>query len=280
MVNSGGNDILAEREINFSAALRGYDRREVDAYIRRLRARAGHLASELEEKERRLSELGGDTSVPLQVVGSGNIGARVERIIAQAEVEAREIREQAEKDAAEIRKAYEDQADEARRQREDLAKQANEEALAMIRRAEREVERLRGTRQTLLAQLVRIGEIIDSAAEQAARTPELHPPALPLLPTGTDDDAATTESDEDAPVAEIVDAGTAEESDVDETPADEIPDAPEPRKPAETGKISPAILAAKARRQAKQEKAAAAAAETDERPGKRGAARRVAPLLP
>ncbi|MEU0470289.1 DivIVA domain-containing protein [Amycolatopsis sp. NPDC006131] len=262
MVNSGGNDILADREIDFSSALRGYDRREVDAYIRRLRARAGHLASELEEKERRLSELGGDTSVPLQVVGSGNIGARVERIIAQAELEAREIREQAEKDAAEIRKAYEDQADEARRQREDLAKQANEEALAMIRRAEQEVERLRGTRQTLLAQLVRIGEIIDSAAEQAARTPELHPPALPLLPTGTEE-AAAAESDEDDAVAEVVEAETAEapESDVDETetPADEIPDAPEPRKPAETGKISPAILAAKARRQAKQEKAAAAA---------------------
>lgn len=264
MVNSGGNDILADREIDFSSALRGYDRREVDAYIRRLRARAGHLASELEEKERRLSELGGDTSVPLQVVGSGNIGARVERIIAQAELEAREIREQAEKDAAEIRKAYEDQADEARRQREDLAKQANEEALAMIRRAEQEVERLRGTRQTLLAQLVRIGEIIDSAAEQAARTPELHPPALPLLPTGTEE-AVTAGSDEDDAVAEVVEAETAEapESDVDETetPADEIPDAPEPRKPAETGKISPAILAAKARRQAKQEKAAAAAAE-------------------
>ncbi|GAA3844581.1 DivIVA domain-containing protein [Amycolatopsis tucumanensis] len=262
MVNSGGNDILADREIDFSSALRGYDRREVDAYIRRLRARAGHLASELEEKERRLSELGGDTSVPLQVVGSGNIGARVERIIAQAELEAREIREQAEKDAAEIRKAYEDQADEARRQREDLAKQANEEALAMIRRAEQEVERLRGTRQTLLAQLVRIGEIIDSAAEQAARTPELHPPALPLLPTGTEE-AVAAESDEDDAVAEVVEAETAEapESDVDETetPADEIPDAPEPRKPAETGKISPAILAAKARRQAKQEKAAAAA---------------------
>lgn len=262
MVNSGGNDILADREIDFSSALRGYDRREVDAYIRRLRARAGHLASELEEKERRLSELGGDTSVPLQVVGSGNIGARVERIIAQAELEAREIREQAEKDAAEIRKAYEDQADEARRQREDLAKQANEEALAMIRRAEQEVERLRGTRQTLLAQLVRIGEIIDSAAEQAARTPELHPPALPLLPTGTEE-AVAAESDADDAVAEVVEAETAEapESDVDETetPADEIPDAPEPRKPAETGKISPAILAAKARRQAKQEKAAAAA---------------------
>ncbi|WP_020422916.1 DivIVA domain-containing protein [Amycolatopsis sp. ATCC 39116] len=262
MVNSGGNDILADREIDFSSALRGYDRREVDAYIRRLRARAGHLASELEEKERRLSELGGDTSVPLQVVGSGNIGARVERIIAQAELEAREIREQAEKDAAEIRKAYEDQADEARRQREDLAKQANEEALAMIRRAEQEVERLRGTRQTLLAQLVRIGEIIDSAAEQAARTPELHPPALPLLPAGTEE-AVAAESDEDDAVAEVVEAETAEapECDVDETetPADEIPDAPEPRKPAETGKISPAILAAKARRQAKQEKAAAAA---------------------
>ncbi|AIJ22299.1 DivIVA domain-containing protein [Amycolatopsis methanolica] len=263
MVNSGGNDILAEREINFSAALRGYDRREVDAYIRRLRARAGHLASELEEKERRLSELGGDTLVPLQVVGSGNIGARVERIIAQAELEAREIREQAEKDAAEIRKAYEDQADEARRQREDLAKQANEEALAMIHRAEQEVECLRGTRKTLLAQLVRIGEIIDSAAEQAARTPELQPPAMPLLSTGADDEASTTVSDEDAPVAGIVEAEPVEapESDVDETPADEIPDAPEPRKPAETGKISPAILAAKARRQAKQEKAAAAAAE-------------------
>ncbi|GHE90865.1 hypothetical protein GCM10017786_23970 [Amycolatopsis deserti] len=251
MVNSGGNDILAEREIEFSSALRGYDRREVDAYIRRLRARAGHLASELEEKERRLSELGGDPSVPLQIVGSGSIGARVERIIAQAEVEAREIREQAEQDAAETRKAYEDQAEEARRQREDLAKRANEQAQEMIRRAEEEVERLRATRQTLLAQLVRIGEIIDTAAEQAARTPDIQPPALDLLPTGAADEKTTVDSDEDEELADTA------ESDVDEA-ADEVPEAPEPRKPAETGKISPAMLAAKARRQAKQDAVAEA----------------------
>ncbi|WP_115944594.1 DivIVA domain-containing protein [Amycolatopsis thermalba] len=255
MVNSGGNDILAERDVEFSSALRGYDRREVDAYIRRLRARTGHLASELEEKERRLSELGGDPSVPLQIVGSGNIGARVERIIAQAELEAREIREQAEQDAAETRKAYEDQAEEARRQREDLAKQANEQAQEMIRRAEEEVDRLRATRQTLLAQLVRIGEIIDSAAEPAARTPDLQPPALDLLDTGTDTEEPESDADE------TVESAESAESDVDETPAepaDEIPDAPEPRKPAETGKISPAMLAAKARRQAKQDAVAEA----------------------
>ncbi|NYI93272.1 DivIVA domain-containing protein [Amycolatopsis endophytica] len=284
MVNSGGNDILTEREVEFSTALRGYDRREVDAYIRRLRARAGHLASELEEKEQRLSEVGGDASVPLQVVGSGNIGARVERIIAQAEHEAKEIRDQAEQDAAEIRKAYENQADEARRQRDELARRADSEAREMIRRAEEEVARLRTARQTVLEQLLEIGEIVDGACVHAARTPELHAPrtVLALGPAAAEDttDIEDTQDTEDA--ADTVDTETAEhtesvesdESDKDapdeEPPAAKVPeqaespDTPkvaEPRKPAEPGKINPAILAAKARRQAKQDQAAAVASD-------------------
>jgi len=225
MADSGGNDILTERDVEFSTALRGYDRREVDAYVRRLRARAGHLAAELAEKEQRLSEVGGDASVPLQVAGSGNIGARVERIIAQAEHEAKEIREQAEKDAADIRKAYEDLAEEARRQREEQAKRAETEAREMIRRAEQEVARLRTARQTVLDQLMEIGTIIDGASMHAARTPELHPSSKEVLAIGP----ATAKSEQDA-----------------------APAAPEPRKPNETGKINPAILAAKARREAKR----------------------------
>ncbi|MDQ0383164.1 DivIVA domain-containing protein [Amycolatopsis thermophila] len=268
MVDSGGNDILTERDPGFSTALRGYDRREVDAYIRRLRARAGHLASELAEKEQRLSEVGGDSSVPLQVVGSGNIGARVERIIAQAEQEAKEIRDQAEKDAAEIRKAYEDQADEARRQREALAKRADGEAREMIRRAEEEVARLRTARQTVLEQLLRIGEIIDGASVQAARTPELHA-ARTVLALGSAEDTVDAEATAE-PAEPAESAESTEDSGAAETPAAEVPeqaadpDAPEvagPRKPPEAGKINPAILAAKARRQARQDQAAAVASD-------------------
>ena len=262
MVNSGGNDILAERETQFSRALRGYDRREVDAYVRRLRARAGHLASELEEKERRLSEVGGDVSVPLQVVGSGNLGARVERIIAQAELEAREIREQAEQDAAETRKAYEDQAEEARRRREELAKRADEQARAMIRAAEEEVARLRATRQAVLDQLRGIGDIIGTATDQAARTPELEVRIEDVLGIEAEGDepAGTASEESDVDGTETA-ADTAQDEDPVVPEQKDDPDAPvvaEPRKPAEAGKISPAMLAAKARRQAKKEQVTAA----------------------
>ncbi|NIH81385.1 DivIVA domain-containing protein [Amycolatopsis viridis] len=302
MVNSGGNDILAEREVRFSGALRGYDRREVDAYIRRLRARAGHLASELEEKERRLSEMGGDLSVPLQVIGSGNIGARVERIIAQAELEAREIRDQAERDAAETRKAYEDQAEQARRRREEVARRAEEQVRAMIRAAEEEVERLRGTRQEVLDQLRRIGEIIGNATDEATAIPAVEVRIEEILGVSAesdvdedaigsevDDEAAESQdseestADDDAPAAaatapepeaaesepEAAESETAESETAEDADAaavaeqDGDPEAPvvaEPRKPAETGKISPAVLAAKARRRAQREQAAAAEA--------------------
>lgn len=204
----------ATREVSFSVSLRGYDRQQVDEYVRELRLHADRQAEALREAEQRLTDLGADVSVPLPAVGSGGIGARVERIVALAEAEAREIRAQAERDVARMRADMEDEADQARRFREKAAKASAEESRKMIARAEEEVARVHETRDALLAQLAEIGETIDEITgrfeEQTAPQPRR---AL---------DETTVESDADA------ESGTESEAEEAESDAEsEFYDEPE-----------------------------------------------------
>jgi DivIVA domain-containing protein len=150
----------------FAVTLRGYSRDEVDEYVRSVRVRGARQAAALREAEQRLTELGADPAVPLEAPGSGTIGARVERIVALAESEAREIREQAERDVADMRADLEREADQARRFREQAAKASAEESRRMIGRAEEEVAKLRETRNDLLSQLVKIGETVDRVTDR------------------------------------------------------------------------------------------------------------------
>ncbi|GAB2997791.1 hypothetical protein LWP59_19550 [Amycolatopsis acidiphila] len=151
---------------DFTATLWGYRRQEVDEYVRAVRVRAERQAAALADAEQRLAELGADPAVPIELPGSGNIGARVERIVALAESEAREIRELAEHDVAQLRADVEREADQARRFREQAAKASAEESRRMIARAESEVAKLRDTRNDLLTQLVKIGETVDRVTDR------------------------------------------------------------------------------------------------------------------
>lgn len=165
---------------DFAVTLRGYSRQEVDEYVRSVRVRAERQAAALREAEERLAELGADPAVPLELPGSGNIGARVERIVALAESEAREIREQAERDIAEKRAEMELAADQARRFREQAAKASAEESRQMIARAEDEVAKLRETRSDLLGQLVKIGETVDRVTDRLEEKKTAPKPREPI----------------------------------------------------------------------------------------------------
>ncbi|TNC23573.1 hypothetical protein [Amycolatopsis alkalitolerans] len=150
----------------FGVSLRGYRRAEVDEYVRSVRVKAERQADALREAQARLEELGSDPAVPLEAPGSGAIGARVERIVALAESEAREIREQAAQDVADMRAELERESDQARRFREQAAKASAEESRRLVTRAENEVAKLRETRADLLDQLVKIGETVDLVTER------------------------------------------------------------------------------------------------------------------
>lgn len=150
----------------FGATVWGYRRQEVDEYVRAARVRAERQAAALRDAEQRLTELGADPAVPIELPGSGTLGARVERIVAIAQAEAQEIREQAEHDAADMRAELEREADQARRFREQAAKASAEESRRMIARAEDEVAKLRNLRNDLLSQLVKIGETVDRVTDR------------------------------------------------------------------------------------------------------------------
>ncbi|GHF33178.1 vacuolar-type H+-ATPase subunit E/Vma4 [Amycolatopsis bartoniae] len=178
----------------FSAAFLGYNRAQVDEFVRAARVRAERQAAALREAEERLAELGADPDVPLEFPGSGTIGARVERIVALAESEAREIREQAEHDAAARREEMEREADQARRFREQAAKASADESRRMIARAEDEVSRLRELRKDLLAQLVKIGETVDRVTDRLEETaPKPREPLAKAEPVTKPESATTPE---------------------------------------------------------------------------------------
>lgn len=177
---------------DFAVTMRGYNRQEVDEYVRFVRVRAERQATALREAEERLAELGADPAVPLELPGSGNIGARVERIVALAESEAREIREQAERDIAEKRAEMEREADQARRFREQAAKASAEESRRMIARAEEEVAKLRETRSDLLGQLVKIGETVDRVTDRLEENKTAPKPREPIAGAKARPDKAAT----------------------------------------------------------------------------------------
>ncbi|HVV12168.1 hypothetical protein [Amycolatopsis sp.] len=187
MAESLFSDEDDEREPRFGRQLRGYGRQEVDEFVRKQRTRAARQAEALRQAEERLAALNADPSVPLEVVGSGGIGARVERIIAQAEAEAKEIRAQAAKEAAESRAEVEEQADQARRHREAAAKVSAEEARKMIADAEAEVERLREVRKSLLGRLTEIGDAVDDITGRGKpAAPKPRAPLAKAMMTGTE----------------------------------------------------------------------------------------------
>ncbi|WP_166459659.1 DivIVA domain-containing protein [Amycolatopsis pithecellobii] len=168
-----------EETPTFPTTFRGYDRQEVDEYVRSARVKAERLAAALREAEQRLDELAADPAVPLPSPGSGTMGARVERIVALAESEAREIREQAVEEVAQLRAELEQEADQARRFRDQAAKASAEESRRMVERAEKDVAKLRETRAELLEQLVKIGQTVDLVTERLTEkaTPKPRDPA-------------------------------------------------------------------------------------------------------
>lgn len=155
---------LDTRRPEFTAAIRGYDRLQVDDYIERLQ----QMAAEAEERARAAEASREDTT-------HTEIGPRVTQIFELATAEAREVREAARREAEELRtrarrdaKAIVDGAEEnAQRKTQD----ATRDHKAMIAEFEHERERMRDEvhaleerRNAVLGELRRLHETLGSAS--------------------------------------------------------------------------------------------------------------------
>jgi DivIVA domain-containing protein len=130
-------ETLSARDIEraeFTVVLRGYDRDEVEAFLRQVAEDHGRLTEALESSERHAEKpyesLGADMGELLQHARDSADDLR-----RRAEEDAKGVRQEAKKDAASIREQAEHEADEIR-------KAADYDASQRIQEAERRVRRL------------------------------------------------------------------------------------------------------------------------------------------
>jgi colicin import membrane protein len=161
------NDIYTDRP-EFTTALRGYDRLQVDEYVDRLH----QLVTDAEERARA-------AEAELEFSRHTNVGPRVTEIFDLAVAEAKELREKTSTECEQSRGAA---AQEARR----TVKNANAEASDIVENAERErdevltkleaersqaqfeVERLGESKQQLVEHLRRLQQAVGAAADLGA----------------------------------------------------------------------------------------------------------------
>ena len=157
------NAINPERP-EFTAAIRGYDRLQVDEYIDRLQ----ELVAEAEERARA-------TEAELEFSRHSTVGPRVTEIFELTIAEAKELREKTDADCerarnearAEVDRLLTAGMDEAA-EIKDRAEAEREQVLARLeeerRQAELEITRLEETKHAMLDELRRLQEALAAAA--------------------------------------------------------------------------------------------------------------------
>jgi DivIVA domain-containing protein len=150
----------AESDVRFPVVLRGYDRRQVDEYVRVAEKRV-----ERQEKARRLAERRlAKAQVPAPRTPendhAGGLGKRIEKILEVAKSEAEAIKEQAREEGAKLLAAAEKTVADAEKARADTELAAQREARSIVSRAEQEDATIRAGHQSVLDQLGRIADVV------------------------------------------------------------------------------------------------------------------------
>jgi DivIVA domain-containing protein len=172
-------ETVPESAVRFPIVLRGYDRRQVDEYVRVAEKRI-----ERHEKARRVAERKlGKAQVPAprsaEPDQADGLGKRIEKILEVAKAEAGEIREQARKESEELLAAAEKTAADADSARAETERAAQREAQLIISRAEHEAEAIRAAHEGALADLGQIAEVIGELRERFGGDAEEEDPAEP-----------------------------------------------------------------------------------------------------
>jgi hypothetical protein len=148
----------------FTAAIRGYDRLQVDEYIERLQ----ELVSEAENRARTAES-------ELEFSRHSTVGPRVTEIFELAIAETKELREKTTADCDQARAEAQAEAERfvtvAREKASEIKEQAESEREKVLtalqaerRRAELEIEQLGETKKTMLAELRRLQQALAEAA--------------------------------------------------------------------------------------------------------------------
>ncbi|WP_103355790.1 hypothetical protein [Amycolatopsis sp. CA-128772] len=174
-----------ESDVRFPIVLRGYDRRQVDEYVRVAEKRVDRHEKARRVAERRLAKAQVPAPRAAEPDDAAGLGRRIEKILQVAKAEAAEVEEQARKEAEETRAAAEKAAAEAETARAETERAARREAQAIIARAEEEAAAIRAAHRAVLAQLGQIAvvveEVRDRYGDEAGEETPAEPDAVPSI---------------------------------------------------------------------------------------------------
>ena len=185
---------ISERQTpDFSHALRGYDRAQVDEYV----ASYAEYSAQLEERARKAETALAQCRRELaSSPGTVGISERLAAILQLANEEAQEIRERARTESEATTGAAASQAE-----------RTVNDALAHRDAIQREIDELSDVREELLQRLIALGGQIVEATERYQGYPPGTAPRAPAAvklfdAEAVDDAPAPVEPDEDAPVVD------------------------------------------------------------------------------
>jgi DNA repair protein SbcC/Rad50 len=174
--------------VRFSAAMRGYDRGEVDGYMSRVNqvlaelqitaapeSAIRHALEEVSEETRALLQSAHETADEITRRSRSQADDRVQ----SAMQEAGQLRDEAAEEARGERESAGQDARETREAAENEARETREAAEARVRELEAEVQAIRDQRARLigeLRELIRgLGEFVDSAESRQQSSPPVTP---------------------------------------------------------------------------------------------------------
>jgi DivIVA domain-containing protein len=183
-----------ESDVRFPIALRGYDRRQVDEYVRVAEKRVERHEKARRVAERRLAKAQIPAPRAAEPDQASGLGKRIEKILEVAKSEAAEIKEQARKESAELVAAAEKTAAEAESARAETERAAEREAHLAISRAEQEAATIRAVHRAVLAELGQIAGVVEEMRIRFGGQAEEESPAEIGAADGVPASADTTHS--------------------------------------------------------------------------------------
>jgi DivIVA domain-containing protein len=166
-----------ESDVRFPIVLRGYDRRQVDEYVRVAEKRVDRHEKARRVAERRLAKAQVPAPRSADQEGAAGLGKRIEKILEVAKAEAAEIKEQARRESEALLAAAEKTAADAETAREETERAAQQEARLVVSQAEEEAAAIRAAHREVLAQLSRIAEGVGDLRVRYGGDAEAEPPA-------------------------------------------------------------------------------------------------------
>jgi DivIVA domain-containing protein len=159
-------ETVPESDVRFPIVLRGYDRRQVDEYVRVAEKRVDRHEKARRVAERRLAKAQVPGPRAAEPDEDDGLGKRIEKILEVAKSEAGAVKEQAAEESAKLLAAAEKTVADAESARVETERAARAEARLILSRAEKEAATIRAAHQAVLAQLGRITDVVEELRER------------------------------------------------------------------------------------------------------------------